>query len=145
MDRQQKALDLFRHRCNCSQAVFTAYRQPEHLDEESALKIATIFGGGSAGTGNGLCGAVAGALMALSMRYGMGDLQATDAKRATYELGCKFMDDFAAAMGSCSCEAILGINIGTPENLLKAREMKLFETRCEDAVKTASQLLERLL
>lgn len=145
MDRQQKALDLFRHRCNCSQAVFTAYRQPEHLDEENAMKVATIFGAGGAASGNGLCGAVTGALMAISMRFGMGDLQSTEAKKITCEMGRKFMDDFAAAMGSCSCEAILGINIGTSENLLKAREMKLFETRCEDAVKTASQLLERLL
>lgn len=109
------------------------------------MKVATIFGAGGAASGNGLCGAVTGALMAISMRFGMGDLQSTEAKKITCEMGRKFMDDFAAAMGSCSCEAILGINIGTSENLLKAREMKLFETRCEDAVKTASQLLERLL
>jgi hypothetical protein len=48
-------------------------------------------------------------------------------------------------MGSCACESILEMNIGIPENLQKARDMKLFETRCEDAVKAASDILEKML
>jgi len=145
MQRKNKALELFENKFNCSQAVFTAYRQPDILTEEEALKLATIFGGGVFGSGSELCGAVTGALMALSMRYGRGDLQCIEAKRQTYELGRNFMADFTAAMGACSCESILGINIGTRENLEKALETKLFETRCVDAVKTAADILEKML
>jgi hypothetical protein len=47
--------------------------------------------------------------------------------------------------GSCICERILGLNLGVPGNLEKAREMKLFETRCVDAVKSAADILEKLL
>jgi len=145
MQRKDKALELFRQKFNCSQAVFTAYRQADVLEEKDALKLATIFGGGVLGSGNELCGAVSGALMALSMRFGRGDVHSIEAKKQTYALGRRFMADFKSCMGSCTCASILGINIGTPENLNKAREMKLFETRCVDAVKAASDILEKLL
>jgi hypothetical protein len=60
MQRKEKALQLFSNRCNCSQAVFAAFRVAEVLDEASALRLATVFGGGVGSTGGGLCGAVSG-------------------------------------------------------------------------------------
>ena len=74
MQRKDKALQLFSNRHNCSQAVFAAFRQADVLDEASALRLATMFGGGLAGAGGGMCGAVSGALMAISMRFGMGGI-----------------------------------------------------------------------
>lgn len=145
MERKERAEELFRQHFNCSQAVFTAYRNAEILDEESALKISTVFGAGVACTGNELCGAVNGALLAISMRYGRGDIQSIEAKAKTYELGRRFIADFKSRMGSCNCESILGLNIGTPENMKKAKDMKLFETRCLDAVMTAADILEGIL
>jgi C_GCAxxG_C_C family probable redox protein len=145
MQRKEKAVELFRQKFNCSQAVFTAYRQADVLEEKDALKLATVFGAGVAGSGSELCGAVTGALMAISMRYGRGDVHSIEAKTQTYELGKRFMADFKSCMGSCACESILEMNIGIPENLQKARDMKLFETRCEDAVKAASDILEKML
>lgn len=145
MQRKEKAVELFRQKFNCSQAVFTAYRHTDVLKEKDALKLATVFGAGVAGSGSELCGAVTGALMAISMRNGMGDVHSIEAKTQTYELGKRFMADFKSCMGSCACESILKMNIGIPENLQKARDMKLFETRCEDAVKAASDILEKML
>lgn len=145
MERKEKAAELFRQHFNCSQAVFTAYRNADALDEESALKISTVFGAGVACTGSELCGAVNGALLAISLRYGRGDIQSIEAKARTYELGRRFMADFNSRMGSCTCESILGLNIGTPGNMEKAKEMKLFETRCLDAVMTAADILEGIL
>ncbi|NTU52219.1 MAG: hypothetical protein HGA97_00665 [Chlorobiaceae bacterium] len=145
MQRKEKALELFRSRCNCSQAVFAAYRKPDVLDEASALRLATVFGGGVGSTGGGLCGAVSGALLALSMRYGMGSIGELENKKRTYDLGQEFMEAFEKRMGSSRCESILGLCIGVPENLQKARELKLFETVCVDAVTRASDILEELL
>ncbi len=145
MQRKDKALELFRQQFNCSQAVFTAYRQREVLDEESALKLSTIFGAGVACSGDELCGAVTGALLAISMQYGKGDIQAIDAKRKTYELGRNFMSGFKARMGSCSCESILGLNIGDPAHFKKAMDLKYFESHCVNAVKAACDLLEEIL
>jgi C_GCAxxG_C_C family probable redox protein len=145
MQRKEKVIELFKQQFNCSQAVFAAYRQTDVLDEESALKLSTILGAGVSCTGSELCGAVTGALLAISMRYGRGDLQSIEAKTKTYQLGRDFMAEFQSRVGSCTCETILGLNIGTPENLVKARDMKLFETRCLNAVSTASDILEEVL
>lgn len=145
MQRKEKALQLFSNRCNCSQALFAAFRKADVLDEANALKLATVFGGGLAGAGGGTCGAVSGALMALSMRYGMGGIEELENKKKTYELGRQFMVEFEKRIGACRCESILGLNIGEPENLQKARELKLFETVCVDAVGTAADILEGLL
>ena len=130
MQRKDPAIELFEQRFNCSEAVFTAYRQAEILDEEVALKLSTVFGAGVASTGKYLCGAVSGALMAISMHHGRGDLQSIDAKTKTYELGRRLMTEFESRIGSRVCETILGLNIGSAQNLAKAQEMKLFETRC---------------
>lgn len=145
MHRKERALELFSNRCNCSQAVFAAFRQTKVLDEASALRLATMFGGGVTGSGGGMCGAVTGALLALSMRYGMGGIEELANKRKTYELGRQFIEEFEKRMGSGRCESILGLCIGEPENLQKARELKLFETVCVSAVATASDILEEML
>jgi C_GCAxxG_C_C family probable redox protein len=145
MNRKEKAVHLFRQQFNCSQSVFTAYRQAGKMDEETALKLASVFGAGIACTGNGMCGAVTGALMAISMKHGRGDLKSAEEKEKTYSMGKKFMSDFAGRTGSCDCEKILGMNIGTPENLKKANEMNLFGTKCLHAVKAAADILESII
>jgi C_GCAxxG_C_C family probable redox protein len=145
MTRKEQAIKLFKNKFNCSQAVFTAYRRQDVLDEQNALKLSTIFGAGVACTGRGQCGAISGALLAISMHHGRGDLASTAAKGATYMLGQQFIAEFKERMGDSACESILGINIGTPENLAKAQELQLFETRCVDAVKAACDILDKIL
>jgi C_GCAxxG_C_C family probable redox protein len=144
MTRIEKAVDLYKQRFNCSQAVLTAFRQADKLDESTALKLGTVFGAGVACTG-GTCGAVSGALMAISMKYGRGDLQSIDAKAKTYELGRKFMNEFTRRNGSCVCAELLGMNIGMPENMVKAQELKMFETKCLALVQSAAEILESIV
>jgi len=145
MSRKDHALSLFSQHFNCSQAVFAAYRLPDALDESAALKLASVFGAGVASTGRGLCGAVTGGLMALSMKHGRGDLDSVEAKAKTYELGRKFMETFEARHGSCVCERLLGICIGTPEGHRQAQEARLFETQCLGYVSSAAEILDDLL
>lgn len=145
MNRKDHTTELFKQQLNCAQSVFTAYRQTETMDEESALKLATVFGAGVSATGSSLCGAVTGALMAISMKHGRKDIESVNAKIKTYELGRRFMAEFSKRLGSCDCEKIIGMNIGTPENMRKAQEMNLFATKCLNAVKTAGDILETML
>jgi C_GCAxxG_C_C family probable redox protein len=144
MDRITQALDTFKQRFNCSQALFVAFRDTERMDEKTALKLSTVFGAGVACTG-GTCGAVSGALMAISMKHGRGDLAAVDAKTKTYQLGRQFMDAFKQHNGSCVCEQLLGMNIGVPENMAKAQAAGLFETKCYGLVKSAAEILDGML
>jgi len=145
MSRKDNAVKLFTQRLNCSQAIFSAYRQENELTEEAALKLATVFGAGVACTGRELCGAVTGALMAISMKHGRGDLESVDAKTNTYEIGREFMAEFEARNGSCICEQLLGVNIGTAQGHKRAQEARLFETKCLDVVKSAADILEEML
>ncbi|HME53452.1 MAG TPA: C-GCAxxG-C-C family protein [Candidatus Lokiarchaeia archaeon] len=142
---KDKAIEIYKQGFNCAQSVFTAYRQDEELSEEASLRLATMFGAGVACTGTGLCGAVTGALMAISMKHGRGTVDDLEAKPRTYELGKQFMTKFKEKVGSCICEEIIGVNIGTPEQLQEARDLKLFETTCLDAVKTAADILDQIL
>ena len=100
MNRKQVTIELFKQRFNCCQAVFAAYRQPERLDEETALKLATVFGAGVAGCGNELCGAVTRGLMALSLKHGRGDLNSVEDKTNTFRLGRQFMKELKVAQFS---------------------------------------------
>jgi C_GCAxxG_C_C family probable redox protein len=143
MKKKENAVRLFKLRLNCSQAIFSAYQ--DELDERTALKLATVFGAGVAGTGQELCGAVTGALMALSLKYGRADLESVDAKTKTHEMGRQFLSQFKAKHGSCVCEQLLGMNIGTAEGHKKAQEAGLFETQCLDVVKSAADILDELL
>jgi C_GCAxxG_C_C family probable redox protein len=141
MTRTEKAADHFKQGFNCSQAVFTAFRQ-ENIDEATALKLSTVFGAGVACSGSGMCGAVSGALMAISHKYGRQDAQSLDARARTYDMGKKFIREFTDRNGSVMCGELLGMNIGTPENMQKATEMGLFRTKCCELVKSAGMILE---
>lgn len=59
------AQERFAQGFNCSQAVFSAYASQIGIDNEAALKLATLLGGGVARQGN-VCGAVTGALLTLA-------------------------------------------------------------------------------
>jgi C_GCAxxG_C_C family probable redox protein len=139
-----KALEIYTQRFNCSQSLFVAFRDTDLIDESTALKLATVFGAGVACTG-GTCGAVSGALMAISMKHGRGDVESVDAKMKTYQLGRQFMDEFKKRNGSCVCEQLLGMNIGVPENMAKAQATGVFETTCYDLVRSAAEILDRIL
>ena len=46
MNHVDKALDLFKSKFHCSQAVFAAFSEELGLSEEQALKIGSCFGSG---------------------------------------------------------------------------------------------------
>ena len=142
--RKDKVISLYNRNFNCCQVVFAAYRPLDKIDEETALTLASMFGGGVACSGTGPCGAMMGGLMAISMH--LGNAKASPVEQAkVHEAGKAFMADFAAIVGSTNCEGVLGINIGTRENLKKARNQKLFEAKCLHAVNAAAELLDKIL
>lgn len=143
--RVEKATGLFRQTFNCSQSIFTAFRDEAKIDEKTALKLSTVFGAGVACTGKSLCGAASDALMAISMKYGRDDVKDTEAKQQTYEIGAKFLDTFKKKIGACVCEELLGVNIGTREGMAKFKQEKMINTKCANIVKSTAEMLEGLL
>lgn len=142
MNREEQAVELFLKKHTCSQSVFIPFCQPGALDGKVAMKISTIFGSGTCGTGTGLCGTASGALLAISMKHGMDTHEDLKAKAHTYALGQTFLSKFKERMGACSCEGILGVTLGSPEYERTFPELRA--TRCVAAVRAASQILEDL-
>ena len=137
----QTAQDRFAQGFNCSQAVFSAYATQLGIDDETALKLASPFGGGVARQGE-VCGAVTGALMALGLGCGNATLEN---KEENYRLADEFIKRFQEQHGTILCRELIGYNLSKPEELQKAREQGVFVSACPGFVKDAAKLVEEIL
>ncbi len=144
MGKAQQAVALHGKGCNCAQAVLCAFAGELGLEEQTALRIATGFGGGMGRTG-GTCGAVTGAYMVLGLARGMRDPEEKGRKDATYTLVREFADRFRARNGATGCKELLGVDVGTPEGLRLAHERDLFSTRCNQLIRDAVTVLQGVL
>ena len=143
MSRIDSALSRFAQGFNCSQAVLSAYAGQFGLDEETALKIASGFGGGM-GRMADTCGAVTGAFMVLGLKYGQPRRIGRPRKGSTHRIR-DFAERFKARNGSLVCRDLLGCDISTPEGLQQAREAEMFSKTCPKFVRDACEILEEML
>ena len=143
MSRIETALSRFAQGFNCSQAVLSAYAVRFGLDEETALKIASGFGGGL-GRMADACGAVTGAFMVLGLKYGQ-DSPDRAAKEAIYTRIREFAERFKERNGSLVCRDLLGCDISTAEGLQRARDGEMFSRTCPKFVRDACEILEEML
>lgn len=125
---------------NCSQTVFSLFANDIGIDEKTALKISSGFGGGMACAET--CGAVTGAYMVIGMKYGH-DVSDPDKKANTKELIKKFNDKFKEKHDSLICKNLTGYDISTPEGAEAASENDVFSTKCPKFIKTACNILEK--
>jgi C_GCAxxG_C_C family probable redox protein len=136
------AVTVFSQSYNCSQSVFSAFAPQFGFDRETALKLASPFGGGVARRGE-LCGAVTGALLALGLARGA-DKPA--GKEEIYRLSQEFMRLFEEKHGAILCRDLIACDINTPSGYQAAAEKRVFTTICpllvRDAVEIAQKLLE---
>ena len=116
---------------------------PKGLTKETALKIASGFGGGM-GRMAETCGAVTGAMMVLGLRFG-GTTPDREAKERVYAKVREFAEQFKARNGSLVCRDLLGCDISTPEGYSIAQEKKLVSTTCPKFVRDACEILDEML
>ena len=144
MTKSDDALANFRSGFTCSSAVFSAFSDGLGLDGDTAKKIACGFGAGISKTGN-ICGAVSGAILVIGLKYGktkQGDDAATDKTRALVR---EFMHEFTQSHCSVYCTELLGYNLSKPDEYEKARDSRLFVTKCPELVGNAVTILEKIL
>lgn len=144
MTKQQKAIEYHRNKFNCSQAVFAVMGTDFGLSEDDCLKVACAFGGGM-GRLQYTCGAVAGALMALGLKYGMALNDPEEKKLLTYAKTKEFFSEFEKLHGSTNCKELLnGLNLNDPDDIKKIKDQNLFEIRCEKYIVDAINIVEKL-
>lgn len=123
VDPGARAGELFASGCNCAQAVLLAVL-PElqggpGLDRETALRIATGFGGGM-GRLQLTCGVLTGSIMLLGLKHGMSDPADGQAKSLCAERVRELVAGFEARHGSSECRALLGFDLSAPANMGRA-------------------------
>lgn len=100
-----KAFQLKSSGFNCSQSVFGALAEHVNMDDNTALKISSAFGGGM--NHNQLCGAVVGAGMALGMRFGFCDASDQIGQERMIELTQQLANDMKEKYRSTVCGDLL--------------------------------------
>lgn len=140
-DPIQTAAERFDQGFNCAQAVLSAFASEAGLAEESALRLASPFGGGIARQGQ-VCGALSGALMALGLHRGNDTPQG---KEETYRLAQEFVKIFEERNGHILCRDLIGYDLSTVDGLQAARESEIFGLVCPALVRSTAELLEEFL
>ncbi|MFX0028903.1 MAG: C-GCAxxG-C-C family protein [Candidatus Hermodarchaeota archaeon] len=144
MSKIEEAISRFRDIYNCAQSILGTYCTQYGLDENTALKLATGFGGGMARFGR-TCGAVSGAYMVIGLKHGMGKNMNPELKDETYQVIREFSSRFQEIHGSVICKELLGCDLTSPEGRQYYGENDLFENKCIQYVKNAAEILEEIL
>lgn len=144
-DRSAQARALFLQGYNCAQSVLGAFAEDLGLDQQTAMRLASGFGGGM-GRMRHVCGAVSGMFLAAGLARGYSDPAAREEKTAVYAMIQRLAAAFEAENGSIICRTLLGLERpeGTPQ--AEARTADYYRKRpCADLVACAAGILSREL
>ncbi len=144
LSRPERAYRLFLEGCNCSQAVFCAFCDLVGLDEKTALRLSSSFGGGM-GRLREVCGAVSGMLMAAGALYGYSDVKDPALKSEHYKLVQYLAGKFSERAGSYVCRELLGLK-GASDPVSPPRDADFYRTRpCPGLIKLAAEILDEYI
>ena len=105
-------------------------------------QIANAFAGGIGNTGS-VCGAVVGAVMAISLRQGRGETM--EEMLGKLAVAREFRRRFEAEMGAIGCRELTGLDLSTEEGLKQAMGSDIAQRVCFPAVAACYRLVVELL
>lgn len=142
MDHAEKARELFLAGCSCTQAVLAAFADDLGMTLETALKLASSFGGGMGGMRE-TCGAVSGMLMVAGLKWGYSEVGDLRVKAAHYARVRALVEAFRAEHGVIVCRELLA-HLGMLRQEPSARTAAYYKERpCALFVETAARLLDQ--
>jgi C_GCAxxG_C_C family probable redox protein len=128
---------------NCSQSILETYAPSIGISVAQARSVASAFAGGM---GMGLeCGAVTGAFMVIGMKCGNTADSDSRADNETFKRVAEFTKEFKARHKHINCSKLLETDMNTPEGLQKAASKGYFTLRCPMYVKSAAEILDKIL
>ena len=144
LSRGEKAVELFKAGCACSQAVVVAYCDLFGLDEATAMKVSCGLGAG-VGRMREVCGAVSGMAVLAGLKHGSGSPD-SEAKKKTYEVTQAMAEAFKERHGSIVCRELLGLDRPENDPTPEARTAAYYKKRpCVELVADAAAIVERFL
>ena len=139
-ERTQKAIEFFEQGYNCSQSILMAYAGLNGIDQETATKFASSFGGGM-GRLREVCGAVSGMFMVLGLHYPATDVTDKKAKIINYEAVQRTAKEFKEELGSYICADLLKIKRQPEEVTPSERNARYYALRpCSRCVAIAAEI-----
>jgi len=146
MTREEAALRYFTDGANCAQAVVLAFKDEIGMDEKTAARLASSFGGGI-GRLREVCGAVSGMMMVYGLLKGYDDLKDPEAKKAHYANVQALANRFRAENGSIICRELLALHENEQNDPVPTpRDAKFYHARpCMGFVACAARLLDEAL
>ena len=123
--------------------MFAAFADDFGIDQDTALKLASSFGGGMGGMRE-TCGAVSGMLMAAGMKWGYSKVGDLEIKTAHYARVRALIEGFKAEHGTIVCRELLA-HLGEQKKDPSARTAEYYKVRpCVMFVETAARLLDEM-
>ena len=145
MTRKEKAMQSFLDGYNCAQCMMLAFEDMLTIDLDTALKIASPFGGGM-GRLREVCGSVSGMFMVLGFIKGYHEPGNYEGKKELYEHVQELARRYEEANGSIICRELLGLNVKKEEATPEKRTEEYYKTRpCAEKIGSAAEILEQYL
>ena len=139
-----RATELMTEKYVCSESVLLATCEAFgiEVDEKVIPRIAYAFAGGVGNTGS-ICGAVAGATMAIGLIKGRGETM--EEMFSILGLAAEFRKRFEAEKETINCRELTGADLTTPEGLEQYMKSDVPQTVCFPVVATTYRLVVDLL
>ncbi|MCF8369544.1 MAG: C-GCAxxG-C-C family protein [Bacteroidales bacterium] len=136
-----KSISYFDSGYGCAEAVLMAAAEYKNIRSELIPRIATGLCGGMGKT-NGMCGAVSGAVLAISMIHGRN--KAEDSREALNARVQTFVHAFQDKFGSIGCTGLTHCDLSTDDGQKKFEALNMHE-KCSGFVGEATRLVIKLL
>jgi len=143
-EKSEQAKELFKSGYNCAQAVLGVFCEELGLDFDTAMKIASSFGGGM-GRMREVCGTVSGMFMAAGLAYSNNDSSAAN-KTEQYKIVQELAQKFKNKNGSIICRELLqGIESSTSPIPSERTETYYKKRPCIELVGDSVEIFEQYL
>lgn len=145
MTRKEKAMQSFLDGYNCAQCMMLAFEDMLTIDLDTALKIASPFGGGM-GRLREVCGSVSGMFMVFGYINGYNEPDDYEGKKKLYEHIQELARRYEEENGSIICRDLLGLNVQKEEATPQKRTEAYYKNRpCAEKIGSAAEILQQYL
>lgn len=145
MTRKEKAMQSFLEGYNCAQCMMLAFEDMLTIDLDTALKIASPFGGGM-GRLREVCGSVSGMFMVFGYINGYNEPDDYEGKKKLYEHIQELARRYEEENGSIICRDLLGLNVQKEEATPQKRTEAYYKNRpCAEKIGSAAEILQQYL
>ena len=139
-----KSKELFLQGYNCAQAIAGGFSEAVGLNFETAIQIASSFGGGMGGMRE-VCGALTGAFVILGVKYGYVSPTDAAAKSNHYKLIATTAEKFKDKWGTILCRDLMKKLAEEKQAILGDKPEEYKARPCLVIVEDVAKILEQTL